>query len=259
MVLKKGFKPILSGMLKLMLGNKIVSKPYGQHKFYYEQTQHLMFMLKNQICYEPAIQDKAKRHIHKSNLIFDIGGNIGQYALFFSKLVGDDGKVISIEPDFKNFAFLQFNININNLKNVSCLHCGIGATYGSIEFFRDTETGVRMGSFDKVFVRENFKGFTEVVETKTIDSLIMDYGIPDFVKIDVEGFEYQVVSGLTKALNNTIFLIEVRKETKYEIFNYFAKRQYSCYYIDRKDDLLITDSIQIPEFANLIFKKDAPN
>lgn len=250
-------KSLLLISLKFILGTKIVSKPYGNYamKIYYEQTQHLMFLFKKAIIYEPIIQKKAKKYIQESNLVFDIGGNIGQYALVFSKIVGDSGRVITIEPDYKNYSFLQFNININNFKNVLCLKCGISDTSGVIKFFRDTETGGRTGSFDEKFVMKNFKGFTEEVETRTFDSLIDDFGVPDFVKIDVEGFEAQVIKGLTKPLKKTIFLVEVREETKNDIFNYFSTNGYNCNLIDNEEDVLITTCNQIPEFANLIFKK----
>lgn len=117
-------KSLLISFLKFLLGSKIVSKPYENYpiKIYYEQAQHLMFLFKKAIIYEPIIQEKAKKYIQESNLVFDIGGNIGQYALIFSKIVGDSGRVITIEPDHKNYSFLQFNININNLTNVLCLN-----------------------------------------------------------------------------------------------------------------------------------------
>ena len=85
--------------------------------------------------------------------------------------------------------------------------------------------------------------------------MIEKYGEPNFVKVDVEGFEANVVNGLTKNLTNTIFLIEVRDETKEKVFNYFQERGYYCSYIDNKEDIPITYFKQIPAFANLLFKK----
>jgi FkbM family methyltransferase len=248
---------LLKDILKIFIGNKIIFKSYKNYpvKIYYEKAQHLMFLLKRTIVYEPIIQEKSKNYIHESDIVFDIGANIGQYALIFSKLVGDDGKVISIEPDYKNYSFLQFNININNLKNVVCLKSGISDTTGFIKFYRDTQTGGRMGSFDQRYVMKNFRGFTDEVATRTFDSMIDEYGEPNFVKIDVEGFEVQVMEGLTYALNKTVFIVEVRKETKESIFNYFSTRNYKCYIIDNKVDVLVSTCKQIPEFANLLFKK----
>lgn len=255
--MKVAIKSLLSGILKNSYGESIAVKPYKgtNSSLYYERSQHLMFAFKNKIQYEPIIQQKLKKYCKEATLVFDIGGNIGQYALLFSELVAKNGKIISLEPDHKNFSFLNFNININKLKNVVCIKKGISDKQGVTEFYRDTETGGRRGSFDKGFVGENFKGFTEKVETTTLDDLVKEFGEPQFIKIDVEGFECNVIKGLTISLKNTVFLIEVRQETKKEIFDYFKKREYICYYIDNKEDVVINSSEQIPGFANLIFKR----
>ncbi|MVM38079.1 FkbM family methyltransferase [Spirosoma sp. HMF3257] len=250
-------KRILSLILKKVYQGTICAKPfYGTNsKLYYEKGQHLIFLFKKSITYEPIIQRKLIKYIKPGDLVFDIGGNIGQYALLFSKLVGTNGSVITFEPDSKNYSFLQFNIEINNLKNVTCLKVGLSDVSSFTEFYRDTETGGRRGSFNVNFVGENYQGHKENVETKTLDLLINKFGEPSFIKIDVEGFEEQVIRGLTLKLKNTTFLIEVRSETKTYIFDYFNNIGYQCYYVDKPEDLLITDSMQIPDFANLIFLK----
>ncbi len=249
---------VAAKVLKNYFTNSITAKIYKGtgSNLYYERSQHLMFAFKKELTYEPIVQAKVKDYINPSNLIFDIGGNIGQYALLFSRLVGSDGKVITLEPDFKNFAFLQFNLNINNLTNVVCLKKGVGASDGVIEFYRDTETGGRQGSFEKAFVGENFKGFVDKVDIITFDALIDQYGQPDFVKIDVEGFEANIVKGLSYSLDKTVFLIEVREETQKDVFDYFQKRGYQCYHVDEEEDVLITNHTNIPGFANLLFKKN---
>src|SRR4051794_9135840 len=107
-------------------------------------------------------------------------------------------------------------------------------------FFRDTETGGRKGSFNKAY-DDNFNGNTQQVETTNFDNLISAFGETDFVKIDVEGFEGNIVEGLTKSLLKTVFLVEVRDETKKEIFEYFNMKGFRCYYIDQADDIVIHD------------------
>ena len=77
------------------------------------------------------------------------------------------------------------------------------------------------------------------------------------MKVDVEGFEEDVLKKLTVSLDSTVFLVEVREETKDFVFNYFNDREFSCLWIDKKDDVKINDSNEIPEFANLIFLKQA--
>lgn len=248
-------KQLISNILKKIFNNVIVNKKINNSNYflYYEKSQHLIFAFKKLINYESNIQEKIKKHIDKGDLVFDIGGNIGQYALVLSSLVGENGKVISVEPDYKNFSFLQFNVTINQIKNIELLKTGLDKTSNSLIFFRDTVTGGRKGSFNKDYVNESYSGFNETVTTTTIDNLIDVYGVPSFIKIDVEGFESNVINGLTKKLPNTTFLIEVRKETKQEIFDYFKTRLYVCYHLDPTESVLINDAHQIPDFANLLF------
>jgi len=250
-------KSIFSKLLKIMFSNTIIGKPYnGTAKMlFYEKSQHLIFAFQKTLFYEAIIQEKAKKYINDGDLIFDIGGNIGQYALLFSELVGTTGKVISVEPDSKNFAFLQFNIQFNKILNTIILNTGIDKSMGQLQFYRDTETGGRRGSFSKEFVEKSFNGYTEEVSTMTFDFLIEKYGIPSFVKIDVEGYEFNVLAGLSLDLDKTTFLVEVRSETKDSVFDYFNSKSYKCYCIDEKEDVLIEKSVAIPAIANLIFIK----
>jgi len=255
--MKKILYNIISKSLKTLSKNDISGKQlHGfNKKLYYERSQHLNFLLKKQIKYEEVIQNKIKKLLKKGDIVFDIGANIGQYALPFSEIVGKSGRVISFEPDYKNFSFLQFNVNINRCSNVRCENYGIGDDDTELEFFRDTETGGRRGSYRKEYVGSNFKGFTDMVRLKKFDSIISEFGEPDFVKIDVEGFETEVISKLSTDLKNCIFLIEVRGETKGEVFNFFTDKEYHCIWIDQTDKI-IQKIDEIPDFANLIFKKN---
>ena len=250
-------RSVASKVLKLFFGQSITSKRFSgtNSKLYYEKGQHLFFAFRSSISYEPVLQSKAIDYINQSDLIFDIGGNIGQYMLLFSHLAGPTGKVVTLELDSKNFSFLQFNCAINGLSNVVCLKKGVGRSITLMEFYRDSETGGRKGSFNRQFVEGNYKGHKEIVETVTIDTLIDQYGVPAFIKIDVEGFEAEVVAGLTKELPHTTFFVEVRKETQKPIFNYFQQRGYACFHIDKDNDVKVLDSNHIPGFANLLFKK----
>ena len=254
--MKKILYKLIKRIIKNFAKGDIVAKEFSHYtkKLYYERSEHLIFLFQNSIRYEEEIQDKLNKYIKQGDLIFDIGGNIGQYAIPFSELVGKNGKVISIEPDIKNFSFLQFNMNINNCNNVVCLNCGIGNNENNMVFFRDTETGGRMGTFKKEYVGTNFNGDIEIVNVIKFDTLISKFGVPSFVKIDVEGFENEVLEGLTLNFQNCIFLIEVREETKNNVFNFFIKNDYKCFCVD-EDDIQINKESEIPSFANLIFMK----
>src|SRR5207253_367430 len=68
--------------------------------------------------------------------------------------------------------------------------------------------------------------------------------------MDVEGFEVNVIRGLSKYLNKTVLLVEVRVETKEDLF---------CFHIDSADDIVIHHYNEIFGFENLIFKRELYN
>ena len=254
--MKKITRKLISEFVKYFSKYNIIGKPLnGFNKIlYYERSQHLIFLFQKKIRYEEVIQNKIMGFLKEGDLVFDIGANIGQYALPFSELIGERGRVISFEPDPINFSFLQFNSNINRCRNILCENYGVGGKDEEKYLYRDTETGGRRSSFRKEYVGTSYTGFSDKVRLKKFDSIVSEFGTPDFVKIDVEGFEIEVLSELTCDLENCIFLVEVRGETKNEIYDFFSKKNYNCTWVDNEDKV-IKGSEEIPDFANLIFKK----
>lgn len=242
---------ILRKFINALFGNVIIAKSIINSKKYlaYSLSQHLTFLFKRKIDYEPEVWNNIKPYLKEDSLIFDIGSNIGQYAIRFSELASR-GKVICVEPDPGNLTFLNFNRGINNADNIRILSVGIGAVNGKIKFYRDTTYGGRLSSFN-----EERSFIATEVESITFDNLISQCGVPDFVKIDVEGFEIQVLQSLSYCDVKTIFLVEVREGTKEFVFNFFHNKDYCCYCVDLSEKYKIESSSSIPGFANLLFIK----
>lgn len=240
--------------LKFLLGKSIRTKSFSPTKFYltYPASKYLDFLFKKNIKYEPNTFNNIKKYITPNALIFDVGANLGQYALFFSYLIGPKGKVICYEPDYLNYPYLLLNINQNDIQNAEVYTCALASNIGKATFFIDQET-CRTSSMKKEFLSPLvLSERRRDVLTSTLSTEIEKNGVPDFVKIDVEGMEYEVLCGLESTLD-TIFLIEVREETKSDIYDYFIKRDYKCLCIDGKEELFIHRVDEIPSIANLLF------
>ncbi|MCK4890820.1 MAG: FkbM family methyltransferase, partial [Candidatus Aminicenantes bacterium] len=189
---------MVSRFLRFIFSGKIVHKKIkgSSMRLYYEKSQHLTFFLHKTIQYEKNIQKKLSEVLKEGYLIFDLGANIGQQALFFSKAVGDSGKVVSVEPEINNYAYLQFNSNLNGCSNIFCLNIGIGKEKGERILYSDSITGGRKSSFFVDETGRNYRGKSRLVPVLAYDDLVREFGSPQFVKIDVEGAETDILEGI---------------------------------------------------------------
>jgi FkbM family methyltransferase len=124
--------------------------------------------------------------------VFDVGANIGLISLFVSGLL-PLGTVFAFEPVHEAFQRLVFNIALNASKNVKAFNfaLGSGAAYRAI-YVKSSHLG--MSSFLRC---ENPGESSQYVKIMTIDSIIDDITSKvDFIKIDVEGWELEVLKEL---------------------------------------------------------------
>jgi FkbM family methyltransferase len=135
--------------------------------------------------------------IDKNDMCFDIGGNVGDKAAIFLHL---NAKVIIVEPQDSCVKMLNEKFGGKAI----ILQKGAGSLNTIKEFY--VANNSQISSFEKDWVTDlKDTRFTNVVVEKienieivTLDSLIETYGNPDFIKIDVEGYELEVLKGLNK-------------------------------------------------------------
>lgn len=170
---------------------------------------------------------KAQEDFYRSaigtghKLIFDIGANIGDNAFIFKKF---SQKVICVEPDQKNNRILSERFAD---KNVVIINKAVGEKIGQAKFHIEEEgsgyntlskkwVGILEGNHEPHSSRATKFTAELTVETITLDALIEKFGVPDFIKIDVEGFELNVIRGLTipiKLISFECNFPEFRSET----------------------------------------------
>src|SRR3989338_1020457 len=132
----------------------------------------------------------------KGDTVLDIGGYKGDTAIFFADSVGKEGRIYVFEPTLLNFRILKENIRLNNLDNIIIpINMGISDKSGSMK-----ATTIDSGA-PWSFISEN-QG-NEDVKVTTIDDFVAEQGVEkvDFIKMDVEGVEYEVISGGNKTIS----------------------------------------------------------
>jgi FkbM family methyltransferase len=154
-------------------------------------------------------------------LIFDIGFNKGEFAdACFSQY--PECKVIGVEANKDLFYDAPQRENLVVLNNLVA-----EADDSMVEFFVEfKQNGISTASKDFMkdsrftrgskYLTENSAEWCSVgsVPTITLDTLIKEYGVPDVIKIDVEGYEYNVVQGLTQKVGKICFECHEEEEDK---------------------------------------------
>lgn len=133
-------------------------------------------------------------------LVFDIGANVGHYALIFESL---GARVLAVEPQAALAA--QLRRRFAHRRRVQILQTALGSHHSTAILHKApglTEIAslrADIASRSRFAAEHSFSN-VETVPLTTLDQLIATHGVPDFCKIDVEGFELSVLSGLTTPL-----------------------------------------------------------
>ncbi|WP_414751966.1 FkbM family methyltransferase [Anabaena sp. CCY 9910] len=159
--------------------------------------------------HEMAEQKLVSRLVKPGMIAFDVGANIGDYSVLFSKLVGSSGRVYSFEPTPNTFNKLQARLLNLNFSNVSPFQKAIFSHNTQIEFneFPDEFSAWNSIGVPQMLDPQCSEKYvpivnTELVEAITIDSFCKYNNIDkiDYLKIDVEGAESDVLQGTVELL-----------------------------------------------------------
>ena len=122
--------------------------------------------------------------------IAEAGANIGVYTLQLSRLVGPEGRVFTFEPDPHLFACLRENLDRAGVTNVEPHHCALGSAAAKLSLAWD---GLNSG--DTHLSREAQAGAAQV-DVARLDTVLAGKRV-DFFKLDVQGWELEVLRGMT--------------------------------------------------------------
>ena len=172
------------------------------------------------------------------NLIFDIGFNVGEFTqTCFNKY--KECSVIAVEANpnlcnavsqhfFTNYNFSLLNNLVSNNEGEEIdfyiCHNATGVSTASTKFMENSRftKGSKNVEANSIKWAEPIK-----VQSITVDAMIERYGMPDLIKIDVEGYEYTVLSGLTQKANDICFeWHEEERDNLYKILEHLQSLGY---------------------------------
>ena len=138
-------------------------------------------------------------------LIVDVGANVGQFANA-AKLFFPDARVVSFEPDPETYADLE--VNTRDLRDVELHNVGLSDRDAALTFYRH-ELSVKSSFWHQADDMARHRGSTEL-QVRPLDAVLNVDDRPDLLKIDVEGFERQVLCGAWETVSRSRYvLIEV--------------------------------------------------
>lgn len=154
--------------------------------------------------YESRYVALLRKFINPGDRVFDVGANIGFYSVLFSRWVGPTGQVLAYEPDANNVKLLKRNVDLNNCENIVVREFALSDKAGETLFSRDKVTGCtgHLGTgptYAETIFGNSREHLVEVAVT-TIDQEVERWGAPHLIKLDIEGGEFDVLSGSVQLL-----------------------------------------------------------
>jgi FkbM family methyltransferase len=148
--------------------------------------------------------DFYSQFINPGDLVFDVGANLGNRSKVFLKL---GARVVGFEPQQKCIRFLKQVMR--DEKRFTLLEYALGSAEGEAEMLVSDAHTISTLSSEWVGETTASGRFSEyrwkkrqAVQVVTLDRMIEELGVPAFIKIDVEGYEFEVLSGLSTAVKN---------------------------------------------------------
>ncbi len=161
---------------------------------------------------------------------FDIGAHFGYFTLLGANIVREQGQVHSFEPTPSTYAVLMKNVE--NKKNIITNNKAVYSKQGSIII---NDYGLRYSAFNSIFsprlpgnIVSNLSVNQFKVESVTLDEYVEKNNLkPDFIKIDAESAEYEIIRGMEKTIEKyrPIITIEVGD---YDVSQDVPKNKASC-------------------------------
>ncbi|MDP7069579.1 MAG: FkbM family methyltransferase [Candidatus Peribacteraceae bacterium] len=149
--------------------------------------------------YEAGTLDVLKKFLRKGDTFIDAGANIGVMSLHASMHVGSTGSVYSFEPVSETYDILQKNITLNECENINAVNVALGEYEGEAMMYKPNRSQASM-----IKQSEKYKE-VQTATVKTLDQFIQEEGITKvrMLKIDVEGWELEVMKGASNLLNSS--------------------------------------------------------
>lgn len=247
-------------LISYSIAKLILPKPKGMIVCPIKDGLQLCFSISNGTnyymrgYYECTTLFMIDKLLKPGDTFIDIGASVGQMTVYGSKAVGKDGKVFAIEPTPSRYFELKNSIALNNCSNVIPLNLGLGSKPGEVDLYLNRVSPTMIKPNIKKGNNKPIKSVT--VKISRLDTIIKKYNISNtkFIKIDVEGYELEVLKGtgnLLSSKNPPVICFEYGVYYKsIDVFNFIKKKNpnYLFFYSDYGNEIPNPKFIQTDGF-----------
>lgn len=164
-------------------------------------SEEIVHLRLRPVAKEPWTVEWIEQSLRDGDAFYDIGANVGDYALIAAKIGGPATRVVAIEPAYATYASLCENVQLNRLgERLVPLPVVLGeaSRLGSLSY-SDTAAGAAIHSLDG-----SGGTYDQPVLVFTLDELVRQFGLPapTLIKLDVDGAEGAVLAGAGETLRN---------------------------------------------------------
>jgi FkbM family methyltransferase len=178
---------------------------------------------------------------YKGKTVYDIGGHMGLMTMFFAREAGENGRVVTFEPNPQNCDVILDHIKLNGFTNVTVIPIGLGSKREKLKFVvTDSALGTASPARQKILLEQKGAQVFEA-EVDAMDNQMTANNLPrpDFVKIDVEGLELDVLQGMSQIIgrHRPHMSIELHGVNELEIAKFLLSHHYKIYQVEDSIDI----------------------
>jgi FkbM family methyltransferase len=152
--------------------------------------------------YEPQETSLVRATLREGMTFLDVGAHFGYFTALAARIVGNRGRVISLEPDPRLFAKLKWIADRNQLSQVTPIQIAAAESAGMLKLEGYDESAGNYG-LSKLVNGDAAGSYIFDVRAGSIDQILDDLGVNlvDLVKMDIEGAEQLAIRGMSKGLS----------------------------------------------------------
>jgi len=149
---------------------------------------------------ESTIQ--IQKELKPGMTIVEVGANIGYYSIIEAKVIGKSGKIYAFEPSSENIQLLQANVSLNSIAGITTIiPKAVGAVSGNQKFYVMSKRNMSS------FYHRKEDDIIRIVDTVDVPTVTLDeyfFGGKgfDYLRMDVEGYETEIIKGMRKLLSS---------------------------------------------------------